>query len=70
VSDVAPIVIYKCAKCKTVCGGYEAAARCEKSHLAAVSVRELEYKFGAYPSRVALKFPDGTEKEYTKDDYS
>jgi hypothetical protein len=49
---------------------YEAAARCEKSHLAAVSARELEYKLGAYPFRVALRFPDGKEKEYVRDDSS
>jgi hypothetical protein len=49
---------------------YEDAERCEKSHLSAVSVRELEYRHGAYPFRVALKFPDGKEKEYVKDDSS
>jgi hypothetical protein len=39
---------------------------CEQSHLAAVSVRELEYKLGAYPFRVALAFPDGKEKRVCK----
>jgi hypothetical protein len=65
---MAPIVIFKCAKCKMVRESYEESARCERSHLAAVSVRELEYTLGAYPFRVALCFPDGEEKEYTKDD--
>jgi hypothetical protein len=27
----------------------------------------LEYKFGAYPFRVALLFPDGKEREYIAD---
>jgi hypothetical protein len=31
-------------------------------------VRELEYKHGAYPFRVALTFPDGKEREYVKED--
>jgi hypothetical protein len=48
---------------------YTDAASCEKSHLAAVSVREIEYRLGPYPFRVALKFPDGQEMEYVKDDY-
>jgi hypothetical protein len=30
----------------------------------------MEYKFGAYPFRVAFTFPYGAEKEYTKDDCS
>jgi hypothetical protein len=67
---MAPIVIYKCAKCKIQCESYEDAERCEKSHLSAVSVRELEYRLGAYPFRVALAFSDGKEKEYVKDDLS
>ena len=47
---------------------YEEAERCEKSHLSAISVRELEYKYGAYPCRVALIFSDGREQIYTADD--
>jgi hypothetical protein len=47
---------------------FEEAERCEKSHLSAVSVRELEYKYGKYPFRVALAFPDGKEQEYVADD--
>jgi len=62
-----PIVIYKCAKCKTQRESYEDAERCEQSHLSAVSVRDLEYKYGAYPVRVALLFPDGKEQEYIAD---
>ena len=62
-----PITIYKCAKCKMARGSYEEAERCEEGHLPAVSVRELEYKFGAYPARVALTFPDGAEREYVAD---
>ena len=46
---------------------YEDAERCEQSHLSAVSVQNLEYKFGAYPARVALLFPDGKEQEYIAD---
>ena len=63
-----PIVIYKCSKCKMVRGTFEEAEMCEKSHLSAVSVRELEYMLGAYPFRVALAFPDGKEREYIVDD--
>jgi hypothetical protein len=63
-----PIVIYKCAKCKMMCDSYGDALRCEDSHLKVVSVRELEYRLGAYPFRVALTFPDGEEKEYVTDD--
>ena len=63
-----PIVIYKCSKCKLVCDSYESAERCEKTHLSAVSVKELEYRMGPYPFRVALIFPDGMEREYLKVD--
>jgi hypothetical protein len=59
-----PIVIYKCSRCKITRDSYEDAERCEKSHLSAVSVKELEYRMGAYPFRVALTFPDGKEREY------
>ena len=59
-----PLVYYKCAICKMTRDSYEEAARCEKSHLAAVSVKELEYRLGAYPFRVSLVFPDGREREY------
>jgi len=59
-----PLVYYKCAKCKMTRDSYEEAERCEKSHLSAVSVKELEYRLGAYPFRVALVFPDGREREY------
>ena len=64
-----PIIEYKCALCKIKRDSYKEAKRCEKSHLAAVSVREIEYRFGAYPFRVILTFPDGKELEYTKEDY-
>ena len=47
---------------------FEEAERCEQSHLSALSVRELEYKFGPYPFRVVLVFPDGKEREYISDD--
>ena len=47
---------------------YKAAERCEKSHLSAVSVKEIEYRMGAYPFRVLLTFSDGKEVEYIKDD--
>ncbi len=63
-----PLIIYKCSKCLMVCDSYEDAEQCEASHFAAVSVRELEYKLGAYPFRVMLTFPDGKEKEYQKID--
>ena len=59
-----PLVYYKCAKCKMNRDSYEEAERCEKSHLSAVSVKELEYRLGAYPFRVSLVFPDGREREY------
>jgi len=52
-------------------GSYEEAERCEASHLSALSVRELEYKLGAYPYRVMLSFPDGIDREYVSvDGYS
>jgi hypothetical protein len=63
-----PIVIYKCSRCKITRDSYEDAERCEKSHLSAVSVKELEYRIGAYPFRVALVFPDGKEREYVQAD--
>jgi len=44
------------------------AVKCENSHLAAVSVRELEYRSGAYPFRISLMFPDGKECGYITDD--
>jgi hypothetical protein len=47
---------------------FEEAEKCEDSHISAVSVRELEYTFGAYPCHVALVFPDGKEKEYISED--
>ena len=59
-----PIAYYKCSKCKITRDSYEEAERCEKSHLSAVSVKELEYRLGAYPFRVALTFPDGKAREY------
>jgi len=63
-----PIVLYKCSKCKMFRDSYEEAERCEQSHLSAVSVKELEYRLGAYPFRVMLTFPDGKEREYVKQD--
>ena|GEM_PF-1620760 len=65
---MAPLIIYKCSKCKMQRDSFEEAERCEKSHLSALSVKELEYRFGAYPFRVALVFPDGKEREYISDD--
>jgi hypothetical protein len=47
---------------------FDEAERCEKRHLSAVSVREVEYQFGPYPLRIALGFPDGKEYEYIRDD--
>ena len=47
--------------------GYKEAESCEKSHLPAVSIRDIEYSAGAYPFRVALAFPDGKEVEYVKE---
>lgn len=60
-----PITFYKCAKCNMTRDSYEEAERCEKSHLSAVLVKELEYRLGAHPTRVMLVFPDGKEREYT-----
>ena len=65
---MAPLIYYKCSKCKMTRDTFEDAERCEKSHLSAVSVKELEYKYGKYPFRVALAFPDGKEQEYIMDD--
>jgi hypothetical protein len=59
-----PIVIYKCSKCGMTRESYEEAEGCEKSHLPAVSVKETEYRFGPYPWRVTLLFPDGNEAVY------
>ena len=63
-----PIVLFKCSKCKLVRDTFEDAEKCERSHLAAISVRELEYRPGPYPLRVALAFPDGSVREYVADD--
>jgi len=63
-----PITIYKCSKCKMTRDSYKDAVRCEKTHLAAVSVREVEYILGPYPFRVIITFPDGKEFEYIKED--
>ena len=63
-----PIIEYRCALCKMKRDSYEEAERCEQSHLSAVSVREIEYRMGAYPFKVMLLFPDGKELEYTKED--
>ena len=63
-----PITIYKCSKCKMTRNSYDEAEKCEKSHLSASSVRELEYRLGAYPFRVLLVFPDGKEREYVIED--
>ena len=67
---MAPLVYYKCSKCKSTFGTYEAAEKCEASHFSVVSVRETEYKYGAYPFRVVLIFPDGAELDYIIDDGS
>ena len=63
-----PIIIYKCSLCKMTRDSYIDAVRCEKTHFTAVSVREIEYRLGAYPFRVAISFPDGKEHEYIKED--
>ena len=59
-----PICFFRCSKCKSVFDSYEGAAGCESSHLAAVSVKEAEYRLGPYPFRVVLSFPDGVGREY------
>jgi len=61
---VPPITFYQCSKCHRNHKTYEDAERCEKSHLSAVSVKETEYRVGAYPFRVILTFSDGKEIEY------
>ena len=65
---MAPQVMYKCPLCKMTRGSYREAARCEKSHLAAVSIRSADYMLGPYPFRVALTFPDGAERWYIVDE--
>ena len=59
-----PTVIYKCSRCGLSQGSYEKAERCEASHLSATLIKYTEYKFGPYPFRVTLTFPDGKEREY------
>ena len=59
-----PIAFFKCSKCKSIKNTYEDAEKCENSHLSVVSVKEIEYTFGAYPYRVLLTFLDGKEFEY------
>ena len=59
-----PITLYKCSKCRAVRDSYKDAVKCEKSHLSAVSVKEIEYTVGAYPFRIMVSFPDGKEYEY------
>jgi hypothetical protein len=63
-----PLIEYKCAKCKMRCDSYEEAEKCEQTHLPACTVREIEYRLGAYPFRVIIAFPDGQEREYVKQD--
>ena len=63
-----PIVYYKCSKCNMNRKDYAEAESCEQSHLSAVSVKEIEYRMGAYPFRVIITFPDGNEREYEKKD--
>ena len=65
---MSPLIYYKCAKCKITHNSYEEAEMCEKGHLSAVTVKELQYVMGAYPYRIALVFPDGKERAYTADD--
>ena len=62
-----PIRYYKCSKCKITKESYKEAEKCEKSHLSAVSVKEIEYRTGAYPFRLMLTFPDDKKVEYIKD---
>jgi hypothetical protein len=62
------LVFYKCSVCGMTRDTFEDAERCEKSHLSAVSVRNLEFILGAYPYRVALLFPDGKECTYVAED--
>ena len=59
-----PLTFFKCSKCKATKNSYKEAVKCEKSHLPAVSVKEIEYTVGAYPFRVMITFPDGKEFEY------
>jgi len=63
-----PIVQYKCSKCKMVRNSYKEAKKCEQSHLPAISMRDVEYRVGAYPFRVIITFSDGEEREYIKQD--
>ena len=65
---MAPTVIYKCSKCGMVRDSYEDAEGCEVAHPSAVSVKDLEYRRGAYPFRVSLLFNDGARREYIADD--
>jgi len=64
---ILPKTVYHCLKCKMQRETYEDAEKCEKSHLSAFSVKEIEYRLGAYPFRVILTFPDGKELEYVGD---
>ena len=59
-----PITFYKCSKCKAVRDSYKDAVKCEKSHLSAISVKEIQYTVGAYPFIVKITFSDGKELEY------
>ena len=65
---MSPLVIYKCSKCKMVRESYEEAEKCERTHLSAVSVKDIEYRLGAYPFRILLTFSDGAKFEYVKED--
>ena len=61
---MAPMIIYKCSKCKMERASYKEAEECEASHLAAISVEPAQYILGPYPSKVVLTFPDGMKREY------
>ena len=61
---MAPIITYKCGKCKMTRGSYKDAEMCERSHLRAAAVKNYEYRLGTYPWRITLLFPNGKERAY------
>lgn len=65
---MAPLIYYKCSKCKMTRDTYEDAEKYESSHFSAGPVREVEYRLGPYPFRIMITFPDGKEIEYIKQD--
>lgn len=59
-----PIPFYRCAKCGKEYPTHEAAAQCEKTHLAVKRARALRYTVSPYPYTIAVTFSNDETKIY------